>query len=124
MIKKINKEELDSIKEVCINLIKETLNIELDEEKNKNDETDDILLFLSDELNFGVDTKNNDNELEINDKISGAKQLLNKNEAKDKINLFDLTSNNTKKKIISLTDFYMINEELLYNNNMKKKKIK
>ena len=118
LLKNLNKEEKDKIKEISIGIIKEIMNIEINDESNENNEDIEI---LSDE----EDSEDKEgNEIKEENNIEEKKDE-NNNEDEENNNLFDIEKKikNIIKKM-EKTDFYEINEDLYMLKQLKRKKKK
>ena len=113
----LEKEEKEKVKDISISIIKEIMNVELDDKLNEN--SDNIELCSEDDSSENLEDlkiKDEENKSEIEEELE---HEPNNN------NLFDYEDK--KKKFIKKkekTDFYEINEDLYIFKDLKRKKIK
>ena len=112
MIKEFNNDEIANLRNICIKLIKEILDINIDEDKL--DSNDNLNIEIEESIGEEEEVQIIESEIILKDEDEDAKENSSGDEItnvkKEKHNLFDIEVKQKKKsKKAEFTDFYMIN---------------
>ena len=115
MINDFNNDDMANLRNICIKLIKEILDINIDEDKI--DSKDNLNIEIEDSIGEEEDIQIIGNENILKDEDEDDKENSNGEEIddikKESHNLFDIEVKQKKRgKKTEFTDFYMINEDL------------